>query len=446
MDLAVVGAGQVGAVVAGVLADAGHDVVCVERDPARREALARGEVPFHEPGLDPLWARGLRTRRLTVVDEDADVGRPPVIVVAVGTPPGAGGVADLTAVFDAVDRHADAVAEGGLVVLKSTVTVGTAAAVQARLEARGRGDITVVANPEFLSEGRAVEDYRHPARVVLGCDRPGADAPLVALYAALVGDADRIVRTDTRSAELAKYAANVHLAARVSLMNELASVAEAVGADIEAVRTVVGGDPRIGPGHLQAGAGFGGSCFPKDLLALEGVATQHGVDLAIVPAVRAVNLAQPGRVVARLVQALGGDVAGRRVAVWGLAYKPGTDDLRQAPAVAMVEDLVARGATVVAHDPAAGARAAALWGESVQVVDDPWAAVQDADALLLATEWPLYRSADPQRLARGLRQKIVVDGRNVFDPAAMARAGIAHVGVGRPSSAVPPRSGSWERP
>lgn len=430
--LCVVGAGYVGLVAAASFAAAGHAVRVVDRDPVRRARVAAGVVPWFEPELPELLAAAAASPGWSVHAEVAGaVDGADVLLVAAGTPSEDDGrprVADVEAI---VDLGAPRLARGGVVLVKSTVPVGTCDALAARVVAAGRPDVAVVANPEFLAQATAVADFLRPDRVVLGADDPGALDRVEALYRSVVGPSVPVLRTSRRSAELGKYAANLALAARVSLINEVAALAEATGADVTEIRAVVGSDRRVGPAFLAAGAGWGGSCFPKELAALVALGAATSVPTPIVHAVRAVNAAQPARLVAK-VEALCGGLEGRRVALWGLAYKAGTDDLRDAPSLAVAALLRAAGAAVVAWDPVAGAAFAARRPD-VTVASTPLEAARGADAVLVLTEWPEVAAVDLAQLAATLARPHLVDGRNVFAPEAAARAGLRYAGVGRPS-------------
>lgn len=435
MELCVVGAGYVGLVAAACLADLGHLVRVVERDAARRAGLQQGKVPWFEPGLTELLTRGLARGRLQFHEHIAEAARGVGIAfVAVGTPSEADGRPDTRDVDEVVLALAEVLAPQAVLVLKSTVPVGTADRLRAAL-APLRPDLDLVSNPEFLAEGSAVTDFTEPDRIVIGAARAAAGVRIERLYAPYAARGRPVLHMDNRSAELAKYAANAALAARVSLMNELAALAEGLGADIDAVRRVVGSDHRIGEAYLFAGAGFGGSCFPKDLAALSAVGARLGVPVPIVEAVRSVNEAQRGRLLHKVRSAVGA-LAGARVAVWGVAFKPGTDDVREAPAVALIDGLLAAGASVVAYDPKALPAVEARYGDRVQRAAGPLDAAEGADAVVLVTEWPELRGVDLSALAARLRRPHLVDGRNIFDPAEAARVGLQYVGFGRP---LPPQ-------
>lgn len=432
MRVGVVGAGYVGVVVAACLAEVGHEVGLCDRVAERVQHLQRGAAPLREPRLDDLVARAVASGRLRATEDLADVvSGAAVVIIAVGTPSGPGGDSDLTALLKAVEQVAAVIGRDGLVVVKSTVPVGTAERLRAILRGRGRSDVRVVSNPEFLAEGTAVDDFLRPARIVLGTDDPSVLPTMRRLYKAMLHPPCSLLTMSNESAELAKYASNAMLATRVTLMNELAGLSSSVGADIEEVRKVVGSDPRIGSLYLRAGAGFGGSCFPKDLLALEQMGRDASVPMPIVTSVREVNTRQKRRVADMARELLGG-LAGRVVAVWGLAFKPDTDDLRQAPALVLIDTLLAEGARVVAYDPAAVEGARHRYGDAVHFASSALAAVQDADALCVVTGWAEFRAIDLSVVARRMRGRIVVDGRNLYDPSEVAAAGFTYASIGRP--------------
>jgi UDPglucose 6-dehydrogenase len=442
MKVSVIGAGYVGLVTAACLADMGNSVVCLEIDPARLRVLREGGVPIHEPGLEALVRHNVAARRLAFTDDaERAVGHGTIVFIAVGTPAAEDGSADLDHVLAAaasVGRHME---DHKVVVDKSTVPVGTAARVRETIlrELQARSALVpfaVVSNPEFLKEGAAIEDFMRPDRIIVGSDDERATLLMRALYAPFLRHRDRLLVMDVASAELSKYAANAMLATRISFMNELAAVAERVGADIEQVRLGLGSDPRIGTHFLYAGCGWGGSCLPKDVKALRRTAADLGIELQILGAVQAVNERQRRLLVERAAQrfgAAGGSLRGRRFALWGLAFKPGTDDLREAPSLEIVEQLLQAGATVRAYDPAVGAEPTRLLTrrEGFAFADDPMAAAADADALMIVTEWREFRSPDFDALRAALRQPVVFDGRNLFDPREMAERGFEYHGIGR---------------
>jgi UDPglucose 6-dehydrogenase len=441
MRLAVIGTGYVGLVAGAGFADVGNDVVCVDRDVARIERLRRGDLPIVEPRLTELVARNTAGGRLAfTTDIGAAVPGADVIVVAVGTPQGPDGAPDLRAIDEtarAIGRTLDGPA---VIVIKSTVPVGTADRVRRLIAGETDLPFAMASNPEFLKEGDAVNDFMKPDRVVLGVDDERTARLLRHLYAPFVRITDRIMVMDVRSAELTKYAANSMLAVRISFMNELALLAEKVGADIEKVRRGIGSDPRIGPRFLFAGPGFGGSCFPKDLRALAHTAREHGATVEVVEATERANQRQKRVLGDRIKAHFGGALAGRRVAVWGLTFKPETDDIREAPALTLVADLIEAGATVVGYDPAAMERVRAL-GLRLELAPDMYSAARDAHALVLVTEWKQFRAADFRRVHRLMAEPMLFDGRNIWDPELMRDLGFRYQGVGRPHFAHHPEVG-----
>jgi UDPglucose 6-dehydrogenase len=434
-----VGTGYVGLVSGACLADLGNDVLCLDVDAAKVEHLRAGGIPIHEPGLAPLVERNARAGRLRFTTDAAEAGaHGSVQFLAVGTPPGEDGSADLQYVLAAARAIGRHMREYCVVVDKSTVPVGTAdrvrAAVQAELDARGVAlPFSVVSNPEFLKEGAAVADFMRPDRIVLGVDDARALAAMKAVYEPVMRNHDRLVVMDVRSAELTKYAANAMLATRISFMNELANLAEQVGADIEQVRRGIGSDARIGYHFLYAGAGYGGSCFPKDVRALERTAAEAGVPMRILQAVHAVNERQKSVLVDKVVARFGESLAGRRFALWGLAFKPETDDMREAASLVVIDALLARGAQVCAYDPVAIDNAQAIYAgqDGVQFVPAAMAALAGCDALIIVTEWKEFRSPDFSAIVAALVSPVVFDGRNLYEPARMAEAGIEYYPIGR---------------
>ena len=433
MKIAVVGTGYVGLVAGAGFSEFGHDVTCVDVDPARIDCLHRGEMPIHEPGLPELVHRNAKARRLKFTTSIAEaVPGAELCVIAVGTPSAADGSADLTYVLDAARQIGEALTGYAVIVTKSTVPVGTADKVRAAVASATKQPFSVASNPEFLKEGDAVNDFLKPARVIVGTDDDRATAVLRDAYAGVMRTGERMQVMDIRSAELTKYAANAMLATRISFMNELARLAEVVGADIEAVRKGIGSDPRIGNKFLFAGAGFGGSCFPKDLRALLHTAQEADVPLGVVDAVERANERQKRVLGERVLAYFGGKLAGKRIAIWGLAFKPETDDVRESPALTLIEQL--RGATLVGYDPAAADNIRALLGDAIALVDEPYAATDQADALVLVTEWHELRHPDLGKLAARMRGKALFDGRNVWSPADVRKAGFTYYGIGRPQS------------
>ena len=440
MKVCVIGAGYVGLVTAACLAEMGNSVVGLDVDANRVAALGRGEVPIHEPGLDAVVARNCATGRLRFTTDAADaLEHGTIIFIAVGTPAAEDGSADLAHVLAAATAIGRHMHDCKVVVNKSTVPVGTAERVRARIAAalRERGAIvpfSVVSNPEFLKEGAAIEDFMRPDRVIVGSDDDHATLLLRALYAPFLRNRDRLLVMDVASAELTKYAANAMLALRISFMNELAALAEHSGADIEQVRLGIGSDPRIGSHFLYAGCGWGGSCFPKDVKALARMGRGAGVPMALLDATQQINDRQRQLLSRRVVERFGEVLTHTTFALWGLAFKPGTDDLREAPSRVIVDELLRRGARIRAFDPVAMPAAAAQWPAraGLEFAHDPYAAALGADALLIVTEWREFRSPDLARLRETMAAPLIFDGRNLYEPALMAEAGFEYVSIGRP--------------
>jgi UDPglucose 6-dehydrogenase len=438
MKLAVIGTGYVGLVAGAGFADFGNEVTCVDVDAAKIARLRRGLLPIYEPGLEVLVERNAARGNLGfTTDLAAAVRGADVVFIAVGTPASPSGAADLSAVWQAADAIGDALTGFTVVVDKSTVPIGTAAEVQRRIAARTRHPFAVVSNPEFLKEGDAIADFMKPSRVIVGTDDERARQVMARLYAPFLRTNDRLQFMSAVSAEMTKYAANALLATRISFMNEMARLAEAVGADVDDVRRGIGSDPRIGPKFLYAGAGYGGSCFPKDLKALCHTARERGLTLELVVAAESVNARQKELLPSKVVAALGdgsGSLAGRAVAVWGLAFKPGTDDVREAPAIVLVERLLARGARVAAYDPVAADNARAVLGahgDRLLFAASMYQAAEGADALVLVTEWHELRRPDFARLRAEMRGVHLFDGRNIWDPVEARAAGFVYAGIGR---------------
>jgi len=446
MRVTIIGSGYVGLVTGACLAEYGNDVLCLDLDPGRIHILQSGGVPIHEPGLAALMARNVAAGRLAFsTDIAASVAHGEIQFIAVGTPPGEDGSADLRHVLAAARNIGRYMDEAKVVVNKSTVPVGTADQVRATLhealtQRKQTMAFSVVSNPEFLKEGAAVDDFMRPDRIVIGADDEIGREKMRALYAPLVRNHDRILHMDTRSAELTKYAANAMLATRISFMNELANLAEDLGADIEAVRRGIGSDPRIGYHFLYPGIGYGGSCFPKDVRALQHTAACDGRELAILAAVESVNAAQKHVLTSKIIARYGMDLHGRHFALWGLAFKPETDDLREAPSRVVIDDLLARGATVSAYDPVATMAAKQQWQEraGLTFAKSALAALDKADALVIVTEWKAFRSPDFGAMGALLKAPVIFDGRNLYDPAHLADAGFAYYPVGRAQPAPRP--------
>ena len=439
MKITVVGTGYVGLVTGACLANVGNDVLCVDLDAGKVAQLRDGVVPIYEPGLQDIVRRNLAAGRLrftTDVAEGARFGR--LQFIAVGTPPDEDGSADLSYVLAAARSIGEHMDGERVVIDKSTVPVGTAArvheAIAAALAARGASHaFNVVSNPEFLKEGAAVEDFTRPDRIVIGSDDAGATALMRELYAPFGRNHERLMVMDVRSAEMTKYVANAMLATRISFMNEMAVLAGDLGADIDAVRRGIGSDERIGRHFLYAGCGFGGSCFPKDLRALMKSAQDHGRELSLLRAVEDVNEAQKTLMGRYAVARFGDDLSGRSFAVWGLAFKPNTDDVREAPSRVLIEELLERGAQVQAYDPVATASAQRALGtrQRLTYAGRAMQALEGADALFIATEWTEFRSPDFDNMRAAMRQPVVFDGRNLYDPATMRNHGFEYRGVGR---------------
>lgn len=440
MKITVIGTGYVGLVTAVCLADVGNQVLGLDLNADKIARLQQGESPIYEAGLDALLTRNLAAGRLSfTTDVQAAAVFGTVQFIAVGTPPDEDGTADLQYVLQAAQQIASHMPAARIIVDKSTVPVGTADAVRAQvakiLAARGVDlPFHVVSNPEFLKEGAAIQDFMRPDRIIIGCDDAETIAVMRQLYAPFQRNHDRLMVMDVRSAELTKYAANAMLATRISFMNELANLAERLGADIEMVRQGMGADPRIGYHFLYPGVGYGGSCFPKDVQALQRTAQQQGVPLRILQAVEAVNGTQKRRLLEKVQARWGARLDGRRLAIWGLAFKPNTDDMREAPAIALIEGLVAAGAQVCAFDPVAMPNARSLLPIEVDYAPDALSACQDADALLIVTEWQAFRSPDFEALQQRLRAPIIFDGRNLYDPMWMRAQGFEYYAIGRVSS------------
>jgi UDPglucose 6-dehydrogenase len=439
VKITMIGTGYVGLVSGACFADTGNDVLCLDLDAGKIAMLNEGRIPIYEPGLEAIVQRNVSAGRLrftTEVAESVDFGT--VQIIAVGTPPDGDGSADLRNVVAAarnIGRHMRAYR---VIVDKSTVPVGTAdlvrSAVAEELAARGvQAPYSVVSNPEFLKEGAAVEDFMKPDRVVVGSDDERATQLMRALYAPFQRNRERMLVMDVRSAELTKYAANAMLATRISFMNELANLAERLGADIEQVRRGIGSDPRIGYHFLYAGCGYGGSCFPKDVQALQRTAEDNGMRLRVLQAVEQVNDDQKRLLLRKVVRRFGERLEGRRFALWGLAFKPNTDDMREAPSRVVIDGLLERGARVLAYDPAAEQEARRLYpGQpALDYAATPIAALEGADALIIVTEWKEFRSPDFEDIRHRLREPVLFDGRNLYDPAMVRSAGLEYHGVGR---------------
>lgn len=433
MDIAVIGTGYVGLVVGACLAETGNHVVGADIDENKIRGLREGQVPIYEPGLDLLISRNVAEKRLRfTTDIGAAVLESRVIFIAVGTPPDEDGSADLQHVLDVARVIGQSMTEGTVVITKSTVPVGTARLVRREIEKHTDRAFHVCSNPEFLKEGAAVEDFMRPDRVVCGIEDDQARPVLEELYEPFVRTGNPLIFMDIASAELTKYAANAMLATRISFMNQIAQLCEATGADVTVVRQGVGSDPRIGQSFLFAGAGYGGSCFPKDVRALIKTADDLGVDLSILRTVHQANERQKGLLAAKVKSRFGEDLTGRQFTFWGLAFKPETDDVREAPALAAIEQLLEAGAAVVAHDPQAMETARSFQlGDRVAYSEDAYSACEGSDALIVATEWLQYRRPDWDVVRDALRTPVVFDGRNLFKPSRMRALGFAYYSIGR---------------
>jgi UDPglucose 6-dehydrogenase len=446
MKVAVIGSGYVGLVLGACLAESGNDVISADIVEEKVARLRRGEIPIYEPGLEPLVKRNLAEGRLRYTTDVPDAVRASdIIFIAVGTPPGEDGSADLKHVLDVARTVGQSMNGEKIVITKSTVPVGTANKVRAEIEAHTSHPVHVCSNPEFLKEGAAVDDFMKPDRVVLGVDSEYAGEVLRDLYEPFVRTSGAILIMDVPSAEITKYAANAMLATRISFMNAIAQLCEKTGADVTMVRKGVGSDARIGHAFLYAGAGYGGSCFPKDVKALARTMAEMGADASILLAVEAVNERQKHVLLERLVARLGDDLTGRTVAVWGLAFKPNTDDMREAPSLVTIQGLLERGARVVAHDPVAMDEARHHLGDRISYAASNYAALEGADALVIHTEWQPYRRPDFGRMKAAMKAPLVFDGRNLWDPADMAAAGFEYSCIGRaparPAGGDPQESG-----
>jgi len=422
----------VGLVVGACLAETGNDVICADIDKDKIDALNRGEIPIYEPGLEPLVEHNLASGRLTfTTDVPLAVKRSKVVFIAVGTPPGEDGSADLKHVLAVARTIGESMEHETIVITKSTVPVGTAGEVRAAIQAVTDIPAHVCSNPEFLKEGAAVDDFMKPDRVVLGVESDYAADVLSDLYAPFVRTGNEIILMDIASAEITKYAANAMLATRISFMNSIARLCEAAGADVGMVRTGVGTDSRIGPSFLFPGCGYGGSCFPKDVKALIRTAREFGTDASILEAVEAVNDEQKHMLLNLVVERFGADLTGHTFGVWGLAFKPNTDDMREAPSLVTVEGLLERGASVRAHDPVAMDEARHHFGDRIEFTESNYAALENASALIIHTEWHPYRRPDFERMRAALVHPVVFDGRNLYDPARMEALGFDYSSVGR---------------
>jgi len=431
MKIAVVGTGYVGLVVGACLAENGNDVICVDKDKAKIDTLVAGKMPIYEPGLEEIVRRNHAEDRLAfTTDLDAAVKASEIVFIAVGTPQGEDGSADLQHVLAVARDVGRAMNKYTVVVDKSTVPVGTAKRVRAAIANETSQPFSVVSNPEFLKQGAAIEDFLKPDRVVIGADDPQSAEIMTELYAPFTRTGAPIIKMDTASAELAKYAANSILATRISFMNEIANMCEIVGADVDHVRRAIGSDRRIGSSFLFPGVGYGGSCFPKDVKALIKSASDQGYECQILRAVEAVNEKQKLRLVRKMEQHFN-SLKGRTIALWGLAFKPRTDDMREAPAIPIVRQLLEHGASVRAYDPEAGRTARQLFGDCIVLCDKSYDALSGADALAIVTEWNEFREPDFKKIRALLKSPVVFDGRNIYSPEHMKALGFTYFSIGR---------------
>jgi UDPglucose 6-dehydrogenase len=435
MHVAVIGSGYVGLVAGACLAETGNDVVCVDVDADKIERLKRNELPIYEPGLEPMVRRNQEEGRLAfTTDIGAAIRSSRVIFIAVGTPPGEDGSADLKHVLTVAREVGRNMNEPKIVVTKSTVPVGTAEKVRSTVKAQTNIHFAVCSNPEFLKEGAAIEDFMKPDRVVVGVDDDEAKEIMGELYAPFTRQGgNRVLFMDIASAEVTKYAANAMLATRISFMNQIALFCELVGADVNHVRLGIGSDQRIGRAFLYPGPGYGGSCFPKDVKALIRTSDDLGLSLDVLKAVEEVNECQKRVVLQKTLRYLGPDLNGKIIGIWGLAFKAETDDMRESPTIPLIDGLLAAGARVQTHDPKATDSARTIFGDRVMYAADPYSAAHGADALILMTEWLLYRNPDFERVRKLVRRPLLIDGRNLYDPERMAALGFEYYGIGRAS-------------
>ena len=444
MKITIFGSGYVGLVTGACFAEVGNDVLCVDIDQQKIDSLNTGQIPIHEPGLDEIVAENIKAGRLrftTDIREGVDFGL--YQIIAVGTPPDEDGSADLRHVLTVAESIGTYMSEYRIVINKSTVPVGTADRVKEKIrsvlaERKSDIDFDVVSNPEFLKEGDAVNDFMKPERIVIGVDNPRTKELLRFLYSPFNRSSDRFIAMDVRSAELTKYAANAMLATKISFMNEIANIAERVGADVEAVRKGIGSDSRIGFSFIYPGVGYGGSCFPKDVRALERTAHQHGYHSRILQAVEAVNHDQKSSIVRKIKEHFNDDIAGKVFAIWGLSFKPNTDDMREAPSRRVIEELLTAGARVRVYDPVAMDEVRRIYGDREEIVyalnkED---AIKGSNALVVLTEWLVFRSPDFDMIKRDLTHPVIFDGRNIYSPDFMEQFGFTYYSIGRPSRGV----------
>jgi UDPglucose 6-dehydrogenase len=432
MNIAVVGTGYVGLVTGTCFAEMGNHVICVDIDTAKVDAMKNGVVPIYEPHLDVLFERNVKQGRLSFTTNLKDAIMPATVVfLALPTPPGEDGSADLSYVLGVARELGKIVNDYKVIVNKSTVPVGTAEKVSAAISENCKIDFDVVSNPEFLREGFAVDDFMKPDRVVIGTDSERARKIMSELYAPFVRQGNPIYYMDTRSSELTKYAANAFLATKITFMNEIANLCEKVGANVDMIRIGIGSDDRIGKRFLFAGIGYGGSCFPKDVQALAKTAEDYHYDFKVLSSVMEVNTRQRLMIVDKIKEYFKGDLKGKKIALWGLAFKPDTDDIREAPALYIIDELLREGASVSAFDPEAMNNVKKTIGDKITYAKDEYSALDGADALLIATEWSVFRTPEFNQLARRMKSKVIFDGRNLYDPVKLKELGFYYNSIGR---------------
>jgi UDPglucose 6-dehydrogenase len=432
MKIAVVGTGYVGLVTGTCLAETGNDVICVDIDASKVEKMKSGIVPIYEPHLDVIFERNIKQKRLKfTTDLESAVKKASIIFLALPTPPGEDGSADLSYVLGVADQLGKIITDYKVIIDKSTVPVGTAEKVHAAVAANAKVDFDIVSNPEFLREGFAVDDFLKPDRVVIGTESPRARKILEELYKPYVRQGNPIIFMDEKSAELTKYAANAFLATKITFMNEIANFCEKVGADVDMVRAGIGSDTRIGKRFLFPGIGYGGSCFPKDVQALSKSGAEAGYPFQILDAVMKVNQEQKTAILPKIEDYFKGDLKGKKIALWGLAFKPDTDDIREAPALYIIDELIKRGAVVSAYDPEAMDNVSKVLGDKINYALNMYVAVEDADALVIATEWSVFRTPDFAKLSKKMKSKVIFDGRNLYDLDQMKEHGYYYSSIGR---------------
>jgi UDPglucose 6-dehydrogenase len=438
MKIAVVGTGYVGLVTGTCFAETGNDVTCVDIDVQKVEKLKNGIIPIYEPGLDILFDRNTKAKRLKFTTNlEEGIKDAQIIFLALPTPPGEDGSADLKYILKVADDLGPLLEDYTVIIDKSTVPVGTAEKVHERIARNAKVEFDVVSNPEFLREGVAVEDFMKPDRVVIGTTSEKAQKVLSHLYNPLVRQGNPIIFMDERSAEMTKYAANAFLATKITFMNEIANLCEKVGANVDAIRMGIGSDSRIGKRFLFAGIGYGGSCFPKDVQALAKTSADYDYDFRILQSVMEVNQNQKTKLIPRIKEYFNGDLKGKTIAVWGLAFKPYTDDIREAPALENIKILLSEGVKIKAYDPEASENVRKLIGDKIVLTDGPYSALENADALLVVTEWPLFRTPDFDVMSKLLKNKVIFDGRNLFDLQEMKELGYSYYSIGREAILTP---------